>query len=84
MLELFEGKGMEERPSFIVTGASASGKTTLVREAQGIANTYQRTRLVKNVLVSAMVLITYLYRGMNLKTIFVTVDIWSHRWIMLS
>lgn len=76
---------MEERPSFIVTGASASGKTTLVREAQGIGtNTYQRTRLVKNVLVSAMVLITYLYRGMNLKTIFVTVDIWSHRWIMLS
>lgn len=47
MLELFEGEGMEERPSFIVTGASASGKTTLVREAQGIGYEYLPTHTTR-------------------------------------
>lgn len=38
---------MKERPSFIVTGASASGKTTLVREAQDIGYKYLPTHTTR-------------------------------------
>jgi|GEM_PF-6637972 len=38
---------MIERPSFIVTGASASGKTTLMKEAQDVGYRYLPTHTTR-------------------------------------